>query len=81
MLRFREALGMSSCRTTGTSQVFKMSPITKHFDNMQFLNYFMVKGRSYDPVSCGFISRGLLGAVHLGKGFRAVNELESFAWL
>ena len=58
MLRFRGALGMSSGRTTDTSQVFKMSSITKHFDNMNFLNYFMVKGRSYDPVSYGFISRG-----------------------
>ena len=81
MLRLRGELARSPSGTTGTSQVFKVSPITKHFDNMQFLNYFMVKGRSYDPVSCGFISRGPPRAVHLGKGFRPLNELESFAWL
>ena len=75
------ALAMSPCRTTDTSQLFKLSPDAKNFDNLQFLTYFMVKGRSYDPVSCAFLLKRSLRAVHLGRGFRPLNKLESFTGL
>ena len=63
------ALAMSPCRTTDTSQLFKLSPVAKNFDNLQFLTYLIVKGRSYDPVSCAFISRRSLEVFHLGRDF------------
>ena len=67
--QFRGALAMSPCCTTATSYFFKMSPIANNFDNLQFLTYIMVRGSSYDPVSCVLISKGSAGAVHLGGGF------------
>jgi len=70
------ALAMSLCRMTDTLQLFKLSPFAKNFDNWQFLTYLIVKGRSYDPVSCAFISRKSLKVLHLGSDFWPFNEME-----
>ena len=63
------ALAMSPCRTTDTSQLFKLAPVANNFDNLQFLTYLIVKGRSYDPVSFAFISRRFPRVFHLGRDF------------